>query len=194
MSLHLFSRLKCLKIPLHLNNDSSNALIYSEGEQVICKDQIFDVVVRVRCEIAYVVNVIEEEYTNRPYILSDSEEELTENVIQGPRSKIRHNWLFQQTFETAEQAPLWIKNEGCWAAGKVYETIAGNKQPYRCNMVPKRGNQCARAVQLLDNADNLQVSLYVTAAEHTHEEIAEGVLKSGINTMLLLPLLPRLQM
>ena len=27
----------------------------------------------------------EEDYTNRPYILSDSEVELTENGIQGPR-------------------------------------------------------------------------------------------------------------
>ncbi len=27
----------------------------------------------------------EENYTNRPYILSDSKEEVTENGIQGPR-------------------------------------------------------------------------------------------------------------
>ena len=66
----------------------------------------------------------EEDYTNRPYILSDSEEELTENGIQGPRSKIRHNWLFQQTFETAEQALLWIKNDGCWAAGFIFSSLA----------------------------------------------------------------------
>ena len=42
------------------NNDSSNALVYIEGEQVICKDQIFDVVVWVRCEVTYVINVQDE--------------------------------------------------------------------------------------------------------------------------------------
>ena len=68
--------------------------------------------------------------------------------------KTKHVWLFQQSFDTAKQALQLIKNEECWAVGKIYETIAGREQPYSCNKAMKRGNQCARALQLLYHAED----------------------------------------
>ena len=95
--------------------------------------------------------------------------------------KTKHVWLFQQSFDTAEQALQLIKSEECWAVGKMYETIAGRKQPYRFNKAPKRGNQCARALQLLYHAEDLRVTLFVIDADHNHDEIVADIVKAGIN-------------
>ena len=47
---------------------------------------------------------------------------------------------------------------------------------YRCNLVKRRAKlQCASAVQLLYNANDNSISLYVTKAAHTHEIINEEV-------------------
>ena len=45
---------------------------------------------------------------------------------------------------------------------------------YRCNRVPARGTQCAKAIQLLYDAECEEVILYVERKDHTHDEILEG--------------------
>ena len=123
----------------------------------------------------------DEEFINRPHQLSDTEEQIEQNIVVDTKIKTKHVWLFQLSFDTAKQALQLIKSEEYWAVGKMCETIAGRKQPYRCNKAPKRGNQCARASQLLYHAEDLRVTLFVTDADHNHDEIVADIVKTGIN-------------
>ncbi len=86
----------------------------------------------------------------------------------------KHDWKHERTFASPAEAKEWIKDQGCWTKKKRYETAVGNKDVYRCNRVPACGTQCAKAIQLLYDAEGEEVILYVERKDHTHDEILEG--------------------
>jgi hypothetical protein len=124
----------------------------------------------------------DEIYHNAIYV-SEDEDDREDDEIAPPMAKaVRHDWRHERTFESKEEAARWITEAGCWTSSKMYDTMAGQKDFYRCNRVPQRGFQCAKAVQLLYHAESMEVTLFISAQEHTHDEILENAgSQSGIN-------------
>jgi len=107
----------------------------------------------------------------------ESEESDIEKENEKPEESTKRTvkkWLYKQTFQSADDAREWIKSEGIWAKFRTNDTYAGCREDYRCNKVPKRGPQCACAIHLIYNADNFQVTAFITDAEHNHDELLEG--------------------
>ena len=93
------------------------------------------------------------------------------------------------------------QNINAYLCANAYESDAGRKELYRCNLVPRRGPQCAKAVQLLFDSESLQVLMYIDKNEHTHDAIFAGAAKksqrineetiAAINRMITDKLLPK---
>ena len=45
-------------------------------------------------------------------------------------------------YENRNQAKDWLKQNQIWSFVKAYDTEAGRKEMYRCNIVKTRGPQC----------------------------------------------------
>mgnify|MGYP003530474052 FL=1 len=89
--------------------------------------------------------------------------------------KIIRKWIYKETFALAAEADEFIKQEKCWSALRKYETVAGKKVEYRCNLVKRRSKrQCNASIYLLYHADDLTVSRFACELDHNHDELNEG--------------------
>ena len=118
-------------------------------------------------------------YEKRVYESDSSDNEVQQN--KEPHTRTMKSWRHKQTFESETEANTWLEEEACWSKQKNYEVSAGRKQLFRCNRVPSRGVQCEAAIYLLYSADNLQVILYSTEADHNHNYILDQVKKVCMN-------------
>ena len=118
-------------------------------------------------------------YEKRVYESDSSDNEVQQN--KEPHTRTMKSWRHKQTFESETEANTWLEEEACWSKQKNYEVSAGRKQLFRCNRVPSRGVQCEAAIYLLYSADNLQVILYSTEADHNHNDILDQVKKVCMN-------------
>ena len=118
-------------------------------------------------------------YEKRVFEADSSHNEVQQN--KEPHTRTMKSWRHKQTFESETEANTWLEEEACWSKQKNYEVSAGRKQLFRCNRVPSRGVQCEAAIYLLYSADNLQVILYSTEADHNHNDILDQVKKVCMN-------------
>ena len=124
----------------------------------------------------------EQEYQVAVYNSTESDstgDEQQQPIEVNKRRKL--TWLYKQTFETTEAAQEWLEADDNWGFHYENETEIGQKKHYRCKQVPFRGPQCAAAIYLLFNSYSLNVTLFATPDEHTHEQINGDKRQRGIN-------------
>lgn len=112
-----------------------------------------------------------------PEISSSSSEDEQEELKKRPRIK----WVYKQTFESAASAREWIDANQIWSLSKRSNCKVDDKEYFRCNRVPVRGQQCAAAVQLLYKGDSQNVLLFMTSKDHDHDDILVDNNKHGLN-------------
>ncbi|RNA14289.1 hypothetical protein BpHYR1_029440, partial [Brachionus plicatilis] len=78
----------------------------------------------------------------------------------------------ERTFDDQEASKDWLDNEKIWSSLKSSETGAGLRVDYRCNLVKRKGPQCAAAIYLLYKSENISVALFKIKDQHNHDEIA----------------------
>ncbi|KAI5634079.1 calcineurin-like phosphoesterase domain-containing protein [Phthorimaea operculella] len=81
-------------------------------------------------------------------------------------------YILEKSFQNLQEAEAAVLKEKIWSQGTKHATEEGPKIYYRCNLVSRRGEQCAAAVYLFDEYDSKRVHLYRTENEHTHDMIA----------------------
>lgn len=113
------------------------------------------------------------------YNSSESESEL-DNEPKKQVQRRQYTWLYKSTFENPTDAKEWVDEQKIWSLYYSYDTDAGRRDHYRCNLVPYRGVQCAAAMQLLYNSDSCKVSLFISKEEHDHEQSLKQP-KKGFN-------------
>lgn len=104
---------------------------------------------------------------------SDAEAEAESIETSDPKSTRRRvfTWIYKQTFENPSDAKKWIEEQRVWSHFHSYDTVAGRKDQYRCNLVPYRGVQRAAAIHLIYNSDSYKVTLFATPEDHDHDQI-----------------------
>jgi len=67
-------------------------------------------------------------------------------------------WEKDLTFETTEEALLFLKNENTWRKETTNNSISGTRVIYCCNKTRQRqGSSCTAALQLLYHCDSVKV-------------------------------------
>ncbi|RNA29289.1 hypothetical protein BpHYR1_007606 [Brachionus plicatilis] len=99
------------------------------------------------------------------YVTSESESE--DEVQESKKKRTRKNWIYERTFEDQEASKDWLDNEKIWSSLKSSETEAGLRVN-RCNLVKRKGPQCAAAIYLLYKSEILSVALFKTKDQHNH--------------------------
>jgi hypothetical protein len=112
---------------------------------------------------------------------SDSDDLETEKVLQGKKSRKTRTWVTSVIFENRDEALEWLGRNKIWSLEKSYDTQAGRKEMYRCNLVKKRGPQCEKVIHLQYNSHNEGVICFETTSSHNHDEILTCQKKTGIN-------------
>lgn len=82
--------------------------------------------------------------------------------------------------QTQEEAIQATQDHGSYSLFRQYETKAGMKCEYRCNLVKLRGPQCDSKIYLLYHANN-PISLFKSFNEHNHDDIIATSNKQGID-------------
>jgi hypothetical protein len=72
----------------------------------------------------------------------------------------------------------WLEKNQKWSLEKSYDTQAGRKEVYRCNLVKKRGPQCEKVIHLQYNSHNEGVICFETTSNHNHDEILRSQKKN----------------
>ncbi|RNA34760.1 hypothetical protein BpHYR1_022888 [Brachionus plicatilis] len=93
------------------------------------------------------------------YVTSESESE-DEVQESNKKKRTRKNWIYERTFDDQEASKDCLDNEKIWSFLKSSETEAGLRVDYRCNLVKRKGPQCAAAIYLLHKSENLSVALF----------------------------------
>ena len=111
-------------------------------------------------------------------ISSDEEEEKDNLNTEQQNPTIRHkkqysikSWIMKTAYENQTVAKQNVEAEKIWTSNTIYNTYEGKKVVFRCNLVKKRGPQCAASMCLLYHHDSFKVTRYETNDEHTHETI-----------------------
>ena len=112
---------------------------------------------------------------------SDLDISVSEEIL--PTFKTRQSRTCQtvNVYENRNQAKDWLKQNQIWSFVKAYDTEAGRKEMYRCNIVKTRGPQCGKVVQFQYNNHNQGVIHFESTSSHTHDEIKKSQTKVGIN-------------
>ncbi|RNA00217.1 hypothetical protein BpHYR1_033837 [Brachionus plicatilis] len=105
------------------------------------------------------------------YVTSESEFE-DEVQESNKKKRTRKNWIYERTSDDQEASKDWLDNEKIWSSLKISKNEAGLRVDYRCNLVKRKGLQCAAAIYLLYKSENLSVALFKTKDQHNHDEIA----------------------
>ena len=112
-----------------------------------------------------------------------SDEDLPSSETDQPRKKTRKSktWITAEIYDNKDGASEWLKQNTIWSFETGYDTEAGYKKTFRCNMVKSRGPQCSKAMQFQYNSENSAVIRFETSCEHTHDDILVSQSKIGIN-------------
>ncbi len=112
---------------------------------------------------------------------SDSDFAESEILLPGKKARKSRTWVTSVVFQDREEALDWLAKNQIWSLEKSYDTHAGRKEMYRCNLVKKRGPQCEKVVHLQYNSHNEGVICFETTSNHNHDEILRSQKKTGIN-------------
>ncbi len=114
---------------------------------------------------------------------SDSESEFLESEKEESVTKTRKSrtWVTGAVFQNREEAMEWLGQNPIWSHEKSYDTQAGRKEMYRCNLVKRRGPQCEKVIHLQFNSHNEGVIRLETTTDHNHNHILQNQKKAGIN-------------
>jgi hypothetical protein len=91
------------------------------------------------------------------------------------------SWHLVRIYDDGPQAKEWLTQNPDWSLQKMYDTEAGMKKVFRCNLVRRRGPQCEKVIQFQYNSHNMKVLHFETTCDHTHDEILKHYKKPGIN-------------
>ncbi|XP_073948903.1 uncharacterized protein [Choristoneura fumiferana] len=107
--------------------------------------------------------------TEVPLYFSDDDLE----EVQQPKKKRGESkqWIFVEEFISVCAAEKAVEEENSWSILTTHLTYDGKKRFYRCNKVPRKGEQCAAQLYLLFDTNSDAVLLYRTDCEHNHDSI-----------------------
>lgn len=112
---------------------------------------------------------------------SDEDNLEPEKVKPASKTRKTRSWHTVQIYENRDQAQEWLRQNPIWSLNKSYDTAAGRKEMYHCNLVKTRGPQCNKGVQLQYNSHNQRVIHFETTCGHSHDEILKNQKRIGIN-------------
>jgi len=104
-----------------------------------------------------------------------------EPVRTAPKTRKSRSWHLVRIYDDGPQAKEWLTQNPDWSLQKMYDTEAGMKKVFRCNLVRRRGPQCEKVIQFQYNSHNMAVLHFETTCDHTHNEILKHYKKPGIN-------------
>lgn len=93
-------------------------------------------------------------------------------------------WIFERKFETVEEKEQYLEENSVWAVSGSSNVSTGKRTYYRCNLVKKKGPQCAARKCIFENNETTDFVLYTTNDEHTHSDILTAVTKSIRNIVI----------
>lgn len=97
--------------------------------------------------------------------------ELNEAGVAQTNKKEYATYMVDGTFDNKELALEAVKKEGYWSIKGRSPLVGWEKVFYRCNLVQKKGKQCAARLCLLYNLSNNKVFLLRSISRHTHMDI-----------------------
>lgn len=110
------------------------------------------------------------------YQSDESDEEIIVQQETKRREKRNFNWDKSAVFPGLNEAVKTIKAENLWSFYYQNRSSDGLRKYYRCNKVPKRGQQCDAALYLLCREDTTDVVLFKSKGNHNHENLREAKL------------------
>lgn len=116
---------------------------------------------------------------------TDSEDSETfgdENFKMKNAKPRRENvWVFLKSFPNITEAKGFVTSENCWSKLREHNSESGTKIFYRCNLVKKRGPQCAASLHLLFDATSEDVKVFKTEAKHNHDSLPRSGSGIGVD-------------
>lgn len=114
------------------------------------------------------------------YSASNSEEAIAdkETETEPPTKKRRIHQVFNhaQTFDNLDDAKNYLESLKIWSAYYPTKSNDGERLKYRCNKVKFRAKkQCAASLYLLCDSRSSKVHLFVSVADHDHDENVDYV-------------------
>lgn len=90
-------------------------------------------------------------------------------------NQIRHKsteWKYLQTFASLAEFDEFRKEQKNWSCDGISKSNNAIRRYFRCNLVKRKGPQCAHRLTCVEDESNTDFVVYVSTADHTHSQIS----------------------